>query len=88
MSLSVMPMERLDVLDTDFCPVFLGFGDSVEFLLEIFLDADYKMYLVRNNLYLGGAGDLDIAEFVFIWSILGIHQAAGKNCGGSRRNNK
>ena len=58
------------------------------FLLEIFLDADYKMYLVRNNLYLGGAGDLDIAEFVFIWSILGIHQAAGKNCGGSRRNNK
>ena len=80
---------RFDVLDTYFRPVIFGLGFPVKLLFEIFLDADYKMYLVRNNLYLGGAGNLDIAEFLIIGdTVLGSHHAAGENGSGSSRDNK
>ena len=66
-----IPHLRLDGLDTNFGLVVLRLGHSVELLLEIFLDADDEMNLVRDYLHLGGACDLDVTEFLRIRRVLG-----------------
>ena len=59
-----VPELRLDYADGHLCLIVLGFGDPVEFLFVIFLDADNKMNLIGNYFDFRRACNLYISVLV------------------------